>query len=72
MKWKCADNTRTLDQIYDNFRDIIAINADLCFMTSFEYNNVTYLASPNNFDQYPDELLKSIKEFYLWQLNLGK
>lgn len=36
MNWECADNSRTLDQIYENFRDIIAINAEPYFMTTFK------------------------------------
>ena len=68
MNWERADSPRTLDQIYGNFRDIITINAESYFMTTFKKDNITYIASPNNFDQYPDEILKSIKEFYLWKL----
>ena len=68
MNWERADSPRTLNQIYENFRDIIAINAEPYFMTAFKKDNITYIASPNNFDQYPDEILKSIKEFYLWKL----
>lgn len=68
MSWECASGSRTLDQIYENFRDIIAINAEPYFMTTFKKDNIIYIASPNNFDQYPDEILKSIKEFYLWKL----
>lgn len=68
MSWECANSPRTLDQIYENFRDIIAINAEPYFMATFKKDNIIYIASPNNFDQYPDEILKSIKEFYLWKL----
>ena len=70
MKWECTGNSRSLDQIYQVFKEIIEIKAELCFMTSFQHDGITYIASPLNIDSYPDEILNSDEQkFNLWKLD---
>ena len=73
MKWERSNNFLSLDNIYNVFKQAIEIDRDLCFMTSFKHDNIIYIASPQNIDTYPDELLNNIgQKFSLWTLEADK